>query len=71
MKLGDILAITSEHVNVSVIDCSTGEIITSYDGKNSIDAKLNEKEIVRQYVEVVNPAGNLWMGHLCIEIVNE
>jgi hypothetical protein len=70
MKLGDVLAITSEHVNVSVIDCATGEVIAYYDGKNSIGVELNDKEIVKQYVQVINPSRYLGVGQLCIEIIN-
>lgn len=72
MKLGDVLAITGEHVTVSIIDCATGEIISGYDGKDSISVELNDKEVVKQYVQLqmVNLSRNLWVGKLCIEIVN-
>lgn len=51
MKLESILSITNESTNVNVIDYDTNEIISRYDGKNSIDIELNEKEVVSQYIE--------------------
>lgn len=51
MKLESILSITNESTNINVIDYDTNEIIGRYDGKDSIDDKLNEKEVVSQYIE--------------------
>lgn len=51
MKLESILSITNESTNVNVVDYDTNEIISRYDGKDSIDTDLNEKEVVLQYIE--------------------
>lgn len=51
MKLESILSITNESTNVNIIDYNTNEIISRYDGKDSIDSELNEKEVVSQYIE--------------------
>lgn len=51
MKLGSILSITNESTNINVIDYDTNEVISRYDGKDSIDTELNEKEVVSQYIE--------------------
>lgn len=51
MKLESILSITNESTNVNIIDYDTNEIISRYDGKDSIDAELNEKEVISQYIE--------------------
>lgn len=50
MKLEDVLAITSETTIVNVVDYESNQIISRYDGKDSIDTELNTREIVRQYV---------------------
>lgn len=51
MKLESILSIINESTNVNVIDYNTNEIISRYDGKDSIDPELNEKEVISQYIE--------------------
>lgn len=51
MKLESILSITNESTNVNIIDYDTNEVISRYDGKDSIDSELNEKEVVSQYIE--------------------
>lgn len=51
MKLGSILSITNESTNINVIDYDTNEIISRYDGKDSIDDELNEKEATSLYTE--------------------
>lgn len=51
MKLESILSITNESTNVNIIDYDTNEIISRYDGKDSIDSELNEKEVISQYIE--------------------
>lgn len=51
MKLESILSITNESTNVNIIDYDTNEIISRYDGKDSIDTDLNEKEVISQYIE--------------------
>lgn len=51
MKLEDILSITNESTNVSVISYETDKVISRYDGKDSIDTALNEKEVVTQYAK--------------------
>ena len=44
MKLIDILSITSESANVNVYDLQNN-LITFYDGKNSIDEEYNDIEV--------------------------
>lgn len=51
MKLEYILSITNESTNINVIDYDTNEIISRYDGKDSIDDELNEKEVTSLYTE--------------------
>lgn len=51
MKLESILSITNESTNVNVVDYDTNEVISRYDGKDSIDTDLNEKEVISQYIE--------------------
>lgn len=51
MKLESILSITNESTNVNVVDYNTNEVISRYDGKDSIDTDLNEKEVVSQYIK--------------------
>lgn len=45
MTLLKILSIISEYTNINVIN-SEYETISKYDGKNSIDEKLNDKEVL-------------------------
>jgi len=49
MKLESILAITSESTNVYIHQDS--EIVSYYDGKNSIDEQYNNLEIVTMWTE--------------------
>lgn len=51
MKLESILSITNESTNVDVVDYNTNEIISRYDGRDSIDTELNDREVVSQYIE--------------------
>ena len=51
MKLGDILAITNESTNINVIDYDSQEVISRYDGKDSIDIELNKREVTMQYIK--------------------
>lgn len=51
MKLESILSITNESTNVNIVDYDTNEVISRYDGKDSIDTELNEKEVISQYIE--------------------
>lgn len=60
MQLIDLLAITSEHAIVNVVDYNTKKVISRYDGRNSIDPSLNGKQVEKQYVE---------HGELYIEIL--
>ena len=46
MLLEDILAITSEHVKVEIYD-TENNLLSFYDGKNSIDIELNTCEVVQ------------------------
>lgn len=70
MKLSDILEITAGSVIVSVIEHATGKIIASSVDKDSISAELRDKEVVKQYVQMINPSQRLWVGQLCVEIKN-
>ena len=60
MKLEALLKVTNEHTVVNVMDYNTGKVISTYDGKNSIDPALNEKEVVLQMI---------MNGQLYIEII--
>ena len=51
MVLEDILEITSESITVNVVDYDSGNIISYYDGKNSIDSELNQRKVIMQYVQ--------------------
>ena len=46
MKLVDVLELVSESTNVAVVDCETDELLGYYDGKDSIDEELNDRELV-------------------------
>lgn len=49
MKLENLLSITKEDVNVYVYQ--DGEIVSYYDGKNSIDMEYNNSEVVTIWAE--------------------
>lgn len=52
MKLEDVLVVTSEHTTVKIVrENDVKTVIDCYDGKNSIDEKLNKEEAVKQFVE--------------------
>lgn len=51
MKLESTLLIIGESTNVNVIDYDTNEVISHYDGKDSIDNELNDKEVISLYTE--------------------
>ena len=51
MNLEELLTIISEETIVNIVDYNRNEVISRYDGKNSIDAKLNRREAIIQYVE--------------------
>lgn len=53
MKVIELLSVLHDSVNVRVVDNETDEIVSYYDGKNSIDECYNEREI-----EVVYNDGN-------------
>ena len=44
MKLIDLLSVTSEVTNVNVYNLD-GDLLTFYDGKNSIDEEYNDIEV--------------------------
>lgn len=57
MKLIDLLSITSEVTNVNVYNLD-GDLLTFYDGKNSIDEEYNNIEVFEinvnnNYLEVI------------------
>lgn len=49
MKLESILSITNPSTNVYIHQ--DGEIVSYYDGKNSIDLELNDNEVIKQWIE--------------------
>ena len=51
MVLEDVLLITSQSSVVNVVDYEIGEVISRYDGKDSIDAELNQRKVLIQYVQ--------------------
>lgn len=51
MKLESILSITRQDINVNIVNYDTQEVISRYDGKESIDIELNEKEVYTQYIK--------------------
>lgn len=50
MKLEDILFFTNEGTNVNIVKYENNEVISRYNGKDSIDIELNEREAITQYV---------------------
>ena len=46
MQLGDVLIVLNESTRVNVRDAGTSEVISSYDGKDSIDESLFDREVV-------------------------
>lgn len=62
MRLKAILSATNESTNVNIIDYNNNKIISHYDGKNSINTHLNEKEVVTLYTQ---------NNELCIVILSE
>lgn len=46
MKVKDFVEVVSENKKTVLYDC-TGEKLTEYDGKNSIDEKFLEEDIIR------------------------
>lgn len=46
MTLLDVMNLSDENKNMIVLD-SDDEIISKYDGKNSIDAELNNYEVLK------------------------
>lgn len=46
MQLGDILIVLNESTRVNVRDAGTSEVISCYDGKDSIDENLFDREVV-------------------------
>ena len=69
MKLEDVLFITDEGTTVNVVDYESNEVISRYDGKDSIETKLNKKEVVKQYVQnnelfivVLQQEGGTWLN---------
>lgn len=51
MKLEELLSITNEHENVNIINTETNRIVSRYDGKNSINSSLNNRNVVMQYIK--------------------
>ena len=45
MKLDSILATINENTNVKIFDYFSGDLLSHYDGKNSIDSTLNNSDI--------------------------
>lgn len=42
MKVIDIISICNDNTKVDIINNDTAEVLTQYDGKNSIDKKYND-----------------------------
>ena len=45
MKLIDFLEVVNENTTIKVFDYFTGDLLSVYDGKNSIDSALNNSDI--------------------------
>lgn len=46
MKVADILNITTDYTNIAIYTTAE-EIVSWYDGKNSIDEKYNDADVVQ------------------------
>lgn len=46
MKVADILNITTDYTTIKIYNLA-GELVTMYDGKNSIDKEYNTADIVQ------------------------
>lgn len=46
MKVLDVISITSDYLDIKIIDFENLGLLSYYDGKNSIDEKYNYEEIV-------------------------
>ena len=42
MKVIDIISVCNDNTKVDIINNDTAEVLTQYDGKNSIDKKYND-----------------------------
>lgn len=51
MKVIDILSIVTDYTNIAIYT-TAGEIVSWYDGKNSIDEKYNDADVVQ--ITVIN-----------------
>lgn len=51
MTVDDLLAVTSDYTTTNVVDSETGEVLSFYDGRDSISEELGDKEVVKQYVQ--------------------
>ena len=47
MKVIDVLSVLGDNIHVVIIDSVSGEIVSTYDGRNSIDESYNNDTVVR------------------------
>ena len=47
MKLYEYFEFMDENKNCEVIDSDTNQVVSKYDGKDSIDEEYNERNVVR------------------------
>ena len=52
MKLIDLISVCNDCINVDVVSNETAEILSTYDGKNSIDEKYNDCIVVSVSVSI-------------------
>lgn len=52
MKLIELLNICNDCLNIDVISNETAEVLSTYDGKNSIDEKYNDYVVVSVSVSI-------------------
>ena len=62
MRLEELLVITSDATTLNVIDYETSAVIGRYDGKDSIDKKLNSRMVIKLYVKA---------DELYVEVIKE
>lgn len=66
MIVSDMLDVIGDNINVYVHDVCTKRLITYYDGRNSIDAKLLAYSVEHMYV---NDSGDVVLG-IMYDVVN-
>lgn len=51
MTVDELLAVTSDYTTTNVVDSETGEVLSFYDGRDSISKELGDRKVVKQYVQ--------------------